>query len=283
VNPVRSKSPPMQARRNAWTRGARRLRQAGQSMTEFIIIAPVLLFVCFGTLQFVLLYQAKSTLDAAVLEAAREGAVNHGSMQAMREGLARGLAPLYARQANADGVANALAKARADAVNFSVITVLNPTPAAVQDYARPRYYADLAYAGQPATYTEIPNDSLMYRDSSIPPGATSGMNIQDANLLKIHVHYCYTMYVPLANKVIYYAANVIGGIGTSGILTREPTDLDRDPYGSPRNGDTLCKTQLKDGIATGRWPISLDSEAMVRMQSPFRLSASNDSPNPVGH
>jgi hypothetical protein len=259
-------------------RGARRLRQSGQSMAEFIVIAPVLLFVCFGTLQFVLLYQAKSTLDVAVLEAAREGAVNNGSMQAMRNGLARGLAPLYARQANADGVAEALAKAQTDAADFSAITVLNPTATAIRDYAQPRYYADEA-----ATYTEIPNDSLMYRDSSIPAGATSGMNIQDANLLKIHVHYCYDMYVPLANKVIYYAANVIGSIGTGGVLTREPANVNQDPYGDPKNGDALCKTRLKDGIATGRWPISLDSEAMVRMQSPLRLSALNDSPNPTGN
>ncbi|HEY4296512.1 MAG TPA: TadE family protein [Paraburkholderia sp.] len=246
-------------------------------MAEFIVIAPVLLFVCFGTLQFVLLYQAKSTLDVAALEAVREGAVNHGSMQAMRNGLARGLAPLYARRANADGAAAALSKAQIDAANFSAITVLNPTAAAIQDYSQPRYYADEA-----ATHTEIPNDSLMYRDSSIPAGATSGMNIQDANLLKIHVHYCYNMYVPLANKVIYYAANAIGNIGTGGILTREPADLKQNPYGAPKNGDDLCRITLKDGVETGRWPISLDSEAMVRMQSPLRASALNDSPNPAG-
>lgn len=254
----------------------RRVRQSGQSMAEFIIIAPALLFVCFGILQFVLLYQAKSTLDVAVLEAAREGAVNHGSMQAMRSGLARGLAPLYARQASADGVSAALARAQIDAANYSIIAVLNPTSAAIQDYSRPRYYPD-----QAATYSEMPNDSLMYRDASITSAATSGMNIQDANLLKIHVHYCYAMYVPLVNKVIYYATNVIGSIGTMGLLTRDPAN--QDPYGAPRNADVLCKTQLKDGVATGRWPIALDSEAIVRMQSPLRASALNDSPNPTGN
>ncbi|MFL9892253.1 pilus assembly protein [Paraburkholderia sp. RL17-381-BIF-C] len=257
---------------------ARRTTQSGQSMTEFIIVAPALLFVCFGILQFVLLYQAKSTLDVAVLEAAREGAVNHGSMQSMRSGLARGLAPIYAHQASADGVAAALASAQADAARFSSITVLNPTPAAIQDYSRPRYYAD-----QAATYSEIPNDSLMYRDSSVPPGATSHMNIQDANLLKIHVHYCYNMYVPVVNKVIYYATNVIGTIGAGGILTREPANVNQDPYGDPQQGDYLCKTKLADGIATGHWPIALDSEAMVRMQSPLRASALNDAPNPTGN
>ncbi|MEC5409508.1 TadE family protein [Paraburkholderia sp. MPAMCS5] len=246
-------------------------------MAEFIVIAPLLLFVCFGTLQFVLLYQAKSTLDVAVLEAAREGAVNHGSMQAMRSGLARGLAPIYAREATAAGAAAALTKAQADANSLSIITVLNPTSAAVRDYARPRYYPEEA-----ATYTEIPNDSLMYRDSSIAASASSRMNIQDANILKIHVHYCYNMYVPLANKVIYYAANIIGPIGTGGILTREPARPDLDPYGFPQNGDALCKIKLADGIKTGHWPISLDSEAIVRMQSPLRESALNDSPNPTG-
>ena len=270
-------SAPQSRRFRRLGRVVRGVRQSGQSMTEFLVIAPLLLFVCFGTLQFVLLYQAKSTLDVAVLEAAREGAVNNGSMQAMRAGLARGLAPLYARQASADGVSQALAKARTDAARFSIITVLNPTAAAIQDYAQPRYYAD-----QAATYSEIPNDSLMYRSSSTA-GASSGMNIQDANLLKIHVHYCYDMYVPLVNKVIYYATNVIGTIGTMGILSREPANVDRDPYGAPKNGDVLCKIKLVDGMATGRWPISLDSEAMVRMQTPLRASAVNDSPNPSGN
>ena len=250
------------------------VRQSGQSMTEFIIIAPLLLFFCFATIQFVLLYQAKSTLDVAVLEAAREGAVNNGSMTAMRAGLARGLAPIYARQATAEGAAAALAKAQQDADNLSAISVLNPTPAAILDFSRPRYYPD-----QQATYIEIPNDSLMYRDSSTL-GPTSQMNIQDANLLKIHVHYCYNLYVPLVNKVLYYAVNVIGSIGTMGILTREPAT--QDPYGAPKNGDYLCKIKLADGIATDRWPIALDSEAMVRMQSPLRNSAVNDSPNPSG-
>lgn len=246
-------------------------------MVEFIVIAPVLLFVCFGILQFVLLYQAKSTLDVAVLEAAREGAVNNGSMAAMRKGLARGLAPIYARASDANGVAAALTHAQADAANLSVITILNPTREAVQDFSQPRVYQDPANP-----ILEIPNDSLMYRDSQTL-GPASGMNVQDANLLKIHVHYCYDMYVPLVNKVIYYAANVIGGIGTGGILTREPADAVNDPYGAPKNGDVLCKVKLKDGIETNRWLLSLDSEAIVRMQTPFRNASASDSPNPTGN
>src|SRR5690348_5711575 len=78
-------------------RDASRRRIAGQGMTELLVAAPLLLFFGFVTVQLVLLYQAKSTLDVAVLEAAREGAVNHGSMNAIQAGLARGLTPLYAR------------------------------------------------------------------------------------------------------------------------------------------------------------------------------------------
>lgn len=242
-------------------------------MVEFLVVAPLLLFFCFATVQFVLLYQAKSTLDVAALEAAREGAVNHGSLASMQTGLARGLAPLYARQATAEGVQTAQAKAKFDVSNFSKITTLNPSAVAVQDFAQLRFYPD-----EGMSYSEIPNDTLMYRDSAL--ARNSGVNIQDANLLKIRVHYCYDMYVPLVNKVLYYAVNVIGNIGTGGILNREPADENRDPYGSPRNPDFLCKVTLENGVNSGRWPIALESEALVRMQSSYRAGAANDVKQP---
>jgi Flp pilus assembly protein TadG len=243
-------------------------RQSGQAMSEFLVIAPLLLFFCFGTLQFVLLYQAKSTLDVATLEAAREGAVNHGSIPAMQSGLARGLAPLYARSATAEGVQAAQQKAMVDAVDFSTITIVSPTDDMFRDFAQTRYYpADVR------EFTEIPNDTLIYRNTVV--GQTSKVNIQDANLLKIRVHYCYNMYVPLVNKVIYYAVNVIGNIGSMGILTREPVGESRDPYGWGMNQDSQCKVTLENGIRTNRWPLALESEVIVRMQSSYRLQPGN--------
>ncbi|AOY91697.1 pilus assembly protein TadE [Cupriavidus sp. USMAA2-4] len=235
-------------------------RQHGQAAVEFIVIAPLLLFFCLGILQFALLYQAKATLDYATLQAAREGAVNHGSLESMRIGLARGLAPLYARAADADGSQAAFDKARADVRAHSVITLVSPTPAMLRDFGQP-----VGYDGK--TFTEIANDTLYYRNTRA--GRESGVNIQDANLLKIRALYCYDMYVPLANKVFYYVANVIGNIGSGGILTREPAEPG-DPYGRPANPDSPCLVKLEDGIETGRWPLALESEALVRMQSPFR-------------
>lgn len=228
-------------------------------MVEFIVIAPLLLFFCLGIVQFVLLYQARATLDYAALQAAREGAVDHGAMASMHRGLARGLAPLYARQASLAGAQQALNLAIADAAARSEIVVISPTSAMLDDFGR---------HGREGTrqVTEIPNDSLSWR--STLPGKTSGVNIQDANLLKIRVRYCYDMYVPLAGKAIYYIANVIGNIGRSGILTRE-TPGDSDVYGEPR-APSPCLVPVKDGIASGRWPLALEAEALVRMQSGYR-------------
>ncbi|SEJ86418.1 TadE family protein [Paraburkholderia diazotrophica] len=244
-------------------------RMTGQAMTEFLIVAPLLLFFGFATVQFVLLYQAKSTLDVAVLEAAREGAVNHGSMRAMQAGLARGLAPLYARHADASGVQSAMLAARSAVTKASSIAIISPTAAMTRDFARTRFYPD-----EGAAHEEIPNDTLMYRDTS--PGAESDVNVQDANLLKLRVHYCFDLVVPLVNKIMYYATNVIGNVAANGLFSREPADANVDAYGSPRRPDSLCRTTLVDGWQSQRWPIALESEAIVRMQSPFRADAAND-------
>ena len=238
-------------------------------MAEFLIVAPLLLFLCLGTLQFALLYQAKSTLDVAALEAARAGAVAHGSMAAMQSALARGLAPLYARNASEEGFSQALMRSNSDIAGSSTIAVVSPSDAMVRDFAFARPSLE-----DGTTHSEIPNDTLMYRDSSLGP--QSNVSIQDANLLKIRVHYCYDMYVPLVNKVLYYAVNVIGSTGTGGLLTREPADGDQDPYGHPQRPDPLCRIKLGDGTTTGKWPLALESEAMVRMQSSYRLDAASD-------
>lgn len=251
------------------SRNSGKRRVTGQGMTEFLVVVPLLLFFGFVTVQFVLLYQARSTLDVAVLEAAREGAVSHGSMRAMQAGLARGLAPLYARRADVAGVRSALAGGQRAASEASSMMIVSPTAAMVRDFARPRFYPDEGVA-----HDEIPNDTLMYRDTA--HGAESDVNVQDANLLKLRVHYCFDLVVPLANKVLYYATNVIGNIAANGVFTREPADANVDAYGSPRRPDSMCRTTLFDGSMRQHWPVALESEAIVRMQSPFRADAAND-------
>ncbi len=251
-------------------------RMKGQGMTEFLIVAPLLLFFGFVSVQFVLLYQAKATLEAAVLEAAREGAVNHGAMDAMQAGLARGLAPLFARHADAAGVQSAQLAARGAVTQAASIDIVSPTPAMLRDFARAHFYPD-----EGATHDEIPNDLLMYRDTAL--GAESGVDVQDANLLKLRVHYCFDLVVPVANKVLYYATNVIGNVAANGVFPREPADADVDAYGSPRRPDSVCRTTLADGLQHQHWPVALESEAIVRMQSPFRAQAASAGMLPKAH
>lgn len=67
------------------------------------------------------------------------------------------------------------------------IQLINPTPGA---------FASYGIDGSDGR--EIPNDNLMYRDSTV----TGLQSIQDANLLKIHVGYCFELIVPFVDRII---------------------------------------------------------------------------------
>ncbi|MDN7452303.1 TadE/TadG family type IV pilus assembly protein [Burkholderia cenocepacia] len=243
--------------------GAVSRREAGQSLVEFIIAAPVVLFFCFGLLQFALLFQAKATLDAATFEAAREGAVEHGNLGAMQAGLARGLAPLHARGANPVGAADARRAALQDVAANARIAVLNPTWRQIIDFGQTR--ADPVTG---AMMTEIPNELLRYRKREL--GKLSGANIQDANLLKIRVHYCYDMFVPFVNRVLYYAVNGLGMVARDGLSPIESDAAAQSEAGGSPTQDALCRRTQANGQTSGRWPIALESEVIVRMQSSYR-------------
>lgn len=228
---------------------ARKRYAGGASMVEFIIVLPILLLLCLGILQFGLLYQAKSTLDYAALQAARAGALNNGKSAAMKSGLARGLAPLYARTASLAGQQLALAASNLDLMKPGSykIDVINPTSAAMQDFGRTGEYAG-------ANVQQIPNDTLMFRNTTA--GSSSGLTIQDANLLKIRVTYCYEMYVPFANRTIFSLMNKINDIYSTGSPGMEIPLAPNACYAL--------------STVEGTWRIPLESEAIVRMQTPYQ-------------
>jgi hypothetical protein len=232
------------------TRGAPIRRVRGASMVEFIIVLPVLLLLCLGIVQLGLLYQAKSTLDYATLQAARAGALDHGRKEAMRSGLARGLAPLFTHSSGLVGQQQGLLYASTIELvkpGACQIDVINPTPAALQDFGRTGEYPG-------ATNREIPNDTLSFRNTT--PGPNSGLSIQDANLLKIRVTFCYAMYVPFANRTIFSLMNAIDDLYSTG----EPGN------GLPRSPNSCYALSTVEGS----WRIPLQSEAIVRMQTPWR-------------
>src|SRR5690606_7328579 len=136
----------------------------------------------------------------ATFQAARLGATNHASYSAMRRGLVRGMAPLYTNNAQASQIYDDIQAGidsggtRRDAVSevdtYTRIIRINPTSAMLDVSGFGRLTSD--------GNVGIPNDNLMYR----PNWQVDGVTIQDANLLKIRVQYCYKLMVPLVNKII---------------------------------------------------------------------------------
>ncbi len=257
---------------------------SGQAMTEFVIVIPVLILLIFGTVQIAFIYSAKLTLNYATFQAARLAAVNHGSYSSMRRGLIRGLAPLYTSASDLDDVADriregvnsedGLRDAQSEVDGYTRIIRLSPRAAAYSD----------GFGGYGVENSEgvleIPNDNLMYRSSS---SGGAGANIQDSNLLKIRVQYCYRLMVPIVNKIIGSLSELNN--------RRAPSDYHRyDTVGDPRFSDRnrgyvddaaslsgamasykqLCQGrggEQRDEDHTG---FVLTSEAIVRMQTPAR-------------
>ncbi len=223
--------------------------QSGQAMVETVVILTATLLLLFGIIQFGLIYHAKVALDYAVFEAAREGAVNHAARSAIEYGLARGLAPLYTSISSADSGLDKVRKVQTarDRIlseirsgQFSCIERLNPTREAFNAYG---------VSGQVGTVYDgpmIPNDNLRYRSAT--PRSGANVSIQDANLLKLRVTYCYPLYVPLISSVIKRLEGV------------EP-DPDPPPgWVTPHPGDFQAACYRANRIP-------LVAQAVVRMQS----------------
>ena len=224
----------------------------GQAMVETVIILMVLMLLIFGTIQFAMIYNAKNTLNYATFEATRAGALNYGDKQAIQYALAAGLSPLYTSVEPADSMldsVDAVQEARNDvlaeiqAEEFVCIERLNPQESAFTAHGinDPSGMFD----------TIIPNDHLKYR-SSLDRG--SGVSIQDANLLKLKVTYCYPMYVWGVSLALKYL-----------IL---PGDF-ADPPPPPDGWTTPNYGSFRENcFRNDRMPIV--AQAIVRMQTPIK-------------
>lgn len=208
-----------------------RARQRGQSLVEFVIVVPVFLFLVLLILQAALLYRVKTTLDYATLEAARAGAVAGAKQEAIRRGLQRGLMPLFAHEPTQAGVSAAWARAGDDLDDHAGIDIINPTREAWDTFKERQHDNRLA----------LPNDSLAFRDATVH-AAAGGVNLQDANLLKIRVVYCYPLVVPFVDRVLRGASLLVRG-GADTAMSRT-------------GGETHYRLQI-------------ESYAIVRMQSPI--------------
>ncbi|MES9825800.1 MAG: RHS repeat-associated core domain-containing protein [Candidatus Thiodiazotropha endolucinida] len=170
--------------------------QRGAAMTELLVSLPALLLMGLGGLQSALLFDAKTTINYATFEAARKGAVNHAQSDAMRRELGLRLAPLFGGDGSAEKALSAITHASLDVQDsrFTEIEIINPTIEAFDEFGR-----EIVDPRSGDVHFGIPNSRLRWRERDV---GRSGVNIQDANLLKVKVTYGYQLKVPLMDRVI---------------------------------------------------------------------------------
>lgn len=203
----------------------------GATMAEFIVVAPLLLFVMLLAVHYGLLFTARNQVNHAAFMAARAGSVQHANANAIRQAYLDAIVPLYGGGETADELATSRLRADEDANQWVEIEILNPRKDSYDDWSDPGLSVP-GFAGR-----TIPNAGLENR-SLTDLGATSNQNIQDANLLKIRVWHAHATKVPLVTS------RVLGSLAT---LAGSP-----DP-------------KLIDALQQGRWPIV--SHVTMQMQT----------------
>ena len=107
----------------------------------------------------------------------------------------------------------------------------------------------------------------MYRPTTLREGAS----IQDANLLKIRVQYCYKLMVPLVNRIIGSLSELNNYRTNQRIYetVNDPKFADANRYYTDIAAGTLSSYQSLCGDrADSNEGFIITAEAIVRMQSP---------------
>ena len=229
-------------------------REHGATLVEFIIAAPLVLFILLVLMQYALLFHAKSQLNYATFEAARAGTVANARPAAIRAAFDRAMTGYHGGGTTSAELAAARAKALVEAP-FARIEILSPTRESFDDYHSPALTTRMEATGR-----VIPNTHLAHLNCPIdrpacnrdPASNASGQTLQDANLLKLRISYGIPVIkqIPLAGPFMARALAV----------------LDSDDGDAFRSGL----------IADGRIPIV--AHTVMRMQSPAIEAANVSNP-----
>ena len=162
------------------------------------------------------------------------------------------------------------------------ITVVNPTITSFNILGVDGYH-DITGDGDIRTVNMIPNDNLMYRDSTAVGVGVATQSIQDANLMKIHVGYCYELVIPFINRMIWAMQRY--GTGSAPPAEKKYGNYWADPaatppgfFGPPTSG--FARDCIIDPEDDGRRSIVLYSQAIMRMQSPAVQCETTDTCGP---
>lgn len=160
-------------------------RQSGVSMVETLLIFPIVMMIALWIIHLGLVYQARSNLEYAALMGARIGAVTHIDIDRMRNEIVRRMEP------------STVGPSPVNAADVS-IQILNPTN---QMFTQCGVFPLNPAICDPAIATcEIPNFGLQFRSTA---ASCDGVNIQDANILRIRVSYRFDSRIPFMNMKLF--------------------------------------------------------------------------------
>lgn len=270
----------------------RRESPSGMSMVESLLALPVLLFFGFVIVQVGLLWHAKFALTHAALVAAQQGSLSHGSHQAIRDGVIRGLFPLFGRAKTPSELGPELLRAslevsRGIALGWIRWEVISPTQQSFQDWGE---RADpLLSPGVALGDTEIPahgvaglagrrkpKTGIAEFYQGLPVGSASGQTLLEANNLKVHLQVGIPLQMPVAGQMMARALSFWAGCGFGLTHPARPiglVDFGRDADPSRFHPSIQCRalSNFDDrGRWAPRWPVG--ASAVVQMQSNARQS-----------
>lgn len=190
-------------------------KQKGASVTEILVVTPLVILLGMIGMQYALMYNAKTNITYASYEAARAGAINHADPQAIEDGLLKSLLPLLSTNlksfkadttnpltATAQGKL-ALEKLKFDEARFMKIEIISPNEAAFNACNNVQLQKILN-----TTNKVIPNK---HNDIQNYKCSDPNISISQANVLKLRITYGYKPKIPLAKDMFVSIASFVRG------------------------------------------------------------------------
>lgn len=227
--------------------------QRGAGAVEFIVVFLSFAALITGLFEMTRVYRTKHTLNTATFQAARAGSVHHARSGPIEAELANNMAPLYiGGRRSAAGLGDALLKAKALAELPGIgVEVVSPTRS-IFDQLRRKQWIQRSDESTHRWQDVIPNDNLRFRPRQTAnisvDGKAAGINLQDANLLKVRSLWCHRMVVPALDRVIFDIVNLPLFVSARQLTCSAISDRD------------------VPGIARGYY-VPVVADATVRMQS----------------
>lgn len=192
-------------------------KQKGASVTEILIVTPLVVLLGMIGIQYALMYNAKTNITYASYEAARAGAINNADPQAIENGLLKGLLPLLSTKLKPKGIKVdttnpltatvqsklAFEQLKLDEAPFMKIEIISPSERAFAACNNAQLQKILN-----TTNKVIPNK---YSDTQNYQCSDPNISIGEANVLKLRITYGYEPKMPLVKNMFVSVASFVRG------------------------------------------------------------------------